>query len=139
MKPSKVAERLELYGAVPDLPVAESKSKNVPKVHGTVADNDKLIKNLIETQKGIQNQLTFLQEVMQSMQQQSLRESLPVATGGARPVKPRVICHYCQRPGHIRPKCPDLAPRPQTSSETLGAGTSENVSRSPQQCQILAN
>ena len=71
----KVAERLELYGAVVDLPVAESKSKNVPKVRGTVADNDKLIKNLIETQKGIQNQLTSLQEVMQSMQQQSLRES----------------------------------------------------------------
>ena len=126
----KVAERLELYGAVPDLPLAESKSKNVPKVRGTVDDNDKLIKNLIETQKGIQNQLTSLQEVMQSMQQQSLRESSPVATGGARPMKPRVICHHCQRPGHIRPKCPDLAPRLHTASETSetrGTGTYGNV------------
>ena len=42
-------------------------------------------------------------------------------------MKPRVICHHCQRPGHIRPKCPDLAPRLHTASETPGTGTYGNV------------
>ena len=115
----KVAERLELYQAIPEPGGRESKPGSAPRVRGTVADNDKLVKSLLETQRDLQKQLSSLHE---TVLQQSTRAAALRAVDGAPSGKSRIVCHHCQRPGHIRPNCPDRHLHSSTNEDSDSSG-----------------
>ena len=58
----KVAERLELYRKIPGERETETKAKPTAKVRSAVAEDDSVLKSIVETQKLMQKQLTALTE-----------------------------------------------------------------------------
>ena len=106
----KVAEQMELYRSIPETSEEDAKSRSQPKVRGTAAD-DGVLRSLVETQKVIQRQLASLQEYVN--QPPPRAAPFPAERPGVS--SPNIVCHHCQSPGHIRPNCPDLAFRPDSS------------------------
>ena len=56
------------------------------------------------------------------MRQQSARAAAPRAVDGALTGRSRITCHHCQRPGHIRPNCPDRQQRFSTNEDSDSSG-----------------
>ena len=111
----KIAERMELYKSFPVESEYESKVKSCPKVRETSSMDDGLLRTLVETQKAFQQSLVESQKSMQK-QIASLTEALqkekvnPERSSNAAKwsgTRVKAICHYCKKPGHYRPECPD--------------------------------
>ena len=106
----KVTERMELYRSIPETSEGDARSKYQHKVRGAAAD-DCVLKSLVEAQKVIQRQLSSLQECVN----QPPPRAVPSPAGKSRVSRQSIVCHHCQSPGHIRPNCPELAFRPDSS------------------------
>ena len=116
----KIAERMELYRSLPIGMESDSKCKLPAKVRGTAAVEDNLMQMLGENQKKMQQQITMLSETLQKCQ-------LPtgaVAEASKFPVfRGKGKCHYCKKPGHYRPECPDRLKEIANKEATANATT----------------
>ena len=131
----KIAERMELYKSFPVESERETKVKSCPKVRETSSMDDGLLRTLVETQQALQQSLVESQKSMQK-QIASLTEALqkekvnPERTSDAAKgagVRVRGICHYCRKPGHYRPECPDRL-KAEAEREEREAATTRTIS-----------
>ena len=116
----KIAERMELYRSLPIGLESDSKCKPPAKVRGTAAMEDNLLKMLVENQEKMQQQITMLSETLQKCQ-------LPTGTVAEASKFPanrgKGNCHYCNKPGHYRPECPDRLKAIADKGTTANAST----------------
>ena len=98
----KIAERLELYRSLPVGSEEDGNMKLTVKVrHTKTLPDDKLLQSLAESQKALQKQIVALTKAFQNSRTTE-QASDPVQ---ATPNGSRVICHYCQKPGHYKSDC----------------------------------
>ena len=120
----KIAERMELYRSLPIGIESDSKSKLPAIVRGTAATEDNLLQMLVENQTKMQQQITMLSETLQKCR-------LPtgdVAEASKLPVnRGKGNCHYCNKPGHYRPECPDRL-KAMADKEASAKATTRSVS-----------
>ena len=111
----KIAERMELYQNIPDEKVAESRPKQTVKVRATAAEDESMLKSVVETQRLMQKQLALLTESVN-------KDRTPARRSGdsnkQSSVKLKGPCHHCGKPGHYRAECPELAPKPHGTKGT---------------------
>ena len=101
----KIAERMELYKALPCGPEGDLRGKQQPKVRQTSSADEQLIRSMLETQKVMQKQIATLTETLQK----SVVGTETKATLNKEKFDPsKKTCFLCNKFGHIRPNCPEL-------------------------------
>ena len=112
----KIAERMELYQNIPDEKVAESRPKQAVKVRATAADDESMLKSVVETQRLMQKQLALLTESV-NKDRTPARKSGDV--GKQSSGKSKGPCHHRGKPEHYRFECPELAQKPHGTKEPV--------------------
>ena len=105
----KIAERMELYQNIPDEKDAESRSKQTVKVRAAAAEDESMMKSVVETQRLIQKQLALLTESVNKDRSPAKRsgEANKQSSG-----KTKGSCHNGHKPGHYRFECPEPSQKP---------------------------
>ena len=85
------------------------KTKPSAKVRVAVAEDDPVLKSIVETQKLMQKQLSLLTDSITKE-----RSNVAKSEDKAKAPNSRLkgLCHHCRKPGHFRPECPELAKKP---------------------------
>ena len=130
----KIAESMELYQKIPDSNGIEVKTKQSSKVRSTAAENDSVLKSVVETQRLMQKQLALISE---SLARDWVSNKKHDESGKTPVVKAKGRCHNCHELGHYRFECPALVKK---SSDTPGAGdaTTRTISSKERKRRVAA-
>ena len=126
----KIAERMELYQKIPSGKETEFKTKQPSKVRATAAEDDSLLKSVVETQRLMQKQLALLSEsIAKDRTSNKKRDDIKKAPE----TKAKGRCHNCHELGHYRFECPTLVKQPtgtpnagDATTRTIASGGSQN-------------
>ena len=105
----RIAERMELYQKIPDSKGVEFKAKQSSKVRAMAAEDDSVLKAVMETHRLMQKQLTMISESLAKDRVSNKKRDETEKTPGTR-AKGR--CHNCHELGHYRFECPALVKKP---------------------------
>ena len=119
----KIAERMELYQKIPSGKETEFKTKQPSKVRATAAEDDSLLKSVVETQRLMQKQLALLSE---SIAKDRTSNKKPDDIKKAPETKAKGRCHNCHELGHYRFECPTLVKQP-TGTSNAGDATTRTI------------
>ena len=100
---------MELYQKIPDSRGVEFKAKQSSKVRAMAAEDDSVLKAVMETQRLMQKQLTMISESLAKDRVSNKKRDETEKTPGTR-AKGR--CHNCLELGHYRFECPALVKKP---------------------------
>ena len=131
----KIAERMELYQKIPSGKETEFKTKQPNKVRATAAEDDSLLKSVVETQRLMQKQLALLSEsIAKDRTPNKKRDDIKKAPE----TKAKGRCHNCHELGHYRFECPTLVKQP-TGTPNAGDATTRTIaSGGSQNCLTVA-
>ena len=114
----EIAERMELYIALPCGPEGESRGKQQPKVRQTSSTDEQLIRSMLETQKMMQKQIAALTETIQKSVVNTETKAIPNKEKFDQSKKTCFLCHKLE---HIRPNCPELPKKAKSANDDEGA------------------